>query len=76
MPYPGDALTRRRLNLATPLLGDASPWRRPCLATPQAVNLFTFIPWAPLGVPPYVDFDFDFGQRPGTGRYSNYTNLF
>ena len=65
-----------RLNLAMLQPGDASPWRRltwrrPPLATPQAVNLLTFFLGFLEG--PYhtstFDFDFDFGQRPGTGRY-------
>jgi len=36
-----------------------------------------FLPWTPLVVPLYVDFDFivnydfDFSQRPGTGRYTS-----
>ena len=34
MSYPGDALTWRRLTLATAHLGDAYPWRRLRLATP------------------------------------------
>jgi len=34
MSFPSDALTWRRLNLATPTLGGASPWRRLPLATP------------------------------------------
>jgi len=62
--YLGDALTWRRLFLATPHPGDAS--------SGQSVD---FLPWTPQVVPPYVDFDFDvefdFGQRPGTGRYTS-----
>ena len=48
MSHPGDALTWRRLNLATRTPGDASPWRRLPLATPYAVNLLTSFPWAPF----------------------------
>ena len=73
MLYPGDALTWRRLYLATPHLSDASPWRRLPLATPTPGDTLCsqpvyFLPLGPpWGVPPCVDFDF--GQRPGTGRY-------
>jgi len=63
MPRLGDALSWRRLISTTPFLGDAS--------SGQSVD---FLPWTPRVVPLYVDFDlivdFDFGQRPGTGRYS------
>ena len=77
-PHLGDAHTWQRLILATPTPGDASSWRCPHLATP---HLGDASPWRrlkrstcwlsslgpPWGVPPYVDFDF--GQRPRTGRY-------
>ena len=63
-PPLGDASSRRRLISATPFLGDAS--------SGQSVD---FLPWTPRVVPLYVDFDlivdFDFGQRPGMGRYTS-----
>ena len=79
-----DALTWRCLILATPTLGDASswrclhlatptPWRRPTLATTQVVNSLTFF-LGSLEGPHHMltfDFDFDFGQRPGAGRYTS-----
>ena len=68
-PCLGDALSWRRLLLATPCLGDTSSWRRLVLATPSVVNLLTSLLWGPRVVPPYVDFDF--GQYPGTGRYTS-----
>jgi len=49
-------------------VGDASTWRRPNLAKPKAVNPLTFLLGAPLGGSHHM-FDFDLGQRPGTGRY-------
>ena len=74
MLQPGDALLWRRLLLATPHLDDASPWRRLLLATPHLGDASSsqsvdFLPWTPRVVPLYVDFDF--GQRPETGRYSS-----
>jgi len=60
MPQLGDASSWRRLILVTPYLGDAS--------SGQSID---FLPWTPRVVPLYVDFDFDFGQRPGTGRYTS-----
>jgi len=87
-PYPGGALTWRCLILATPTPGDASSWRRlhlddasswrrPTLVTPQVVNSLTFFLGSPEG-PHHTltfDFDFDFGQRPGTGRYTSPPSL-
>jgi len=43
------------------------------LATPQVVNSLTFFLGSPEGPHHTLTFDFDFGQRPGTGRYNNYT---
>jgi len=61
-----DALTWRRLLLAMP-----TSWRHPTLATPQVVNSLTFF-LGSLEGPHHMltfDFDFDFGQHPGMGRY-------
>ena len=73
-PPLGDAYIWRRLHLgdaytlATPPLGDAYT-----LATPQVVNSLTFFLGSLEGAHHMLtfDFDFDFGQRPGTGRYTN-----
>ena len=55
----------RRLNLATPTPDDTHTWRRPKRST------LTFLLRAPLGGSCHMfDFDFDFGQRPRTGRYT------
>ena len=79
-PSLGDASSWRRLILTTPHLGDAFSWRRPILVTPYLGNASSgqsvdFLLWTPRVVPLYVDFDltveFDFGQRPGMGRYIN-----
>jgi len=52
-----------------PYLGDAS--------SGQSVD---FLLWTPRVVPLYVDFDltvdFEFGQRPGTGRYISRISVF
>ena len=72
-PSLGDASSWRRLTLVTPSLGDSFSWRRLLLATPSVVNLLTSLLWGPRVVPPYVDFDF--GQRPGTGRCTIYMSF-
>ena len=63
MLQPGDTLSWRCLTLATPSLGDAS--------SGQSID---FLLWTPRVVALYVDFDltvdFDFGQRPRSGRYT------
>ena len=67
-PHLGDASSWRCLHLAT-----LTPWRRPTLATPQVVNSLTFFLGSLEG--PHLmltfDFEFDFGQRPGTGQYTS-----
>ena len=73
---PGDVSTRRRLNLATPHPGDASTWQCLSVSMPHPGDASSgqpveFPPWAPLDGSHYM-FDFDPGQRPGTGRYIYY----
>ena len=55
-----DASSWRRLNLMTPTPGDAHTWQRPKWST------YWLPPLVPLGRSHHM---FDFGQRPGTGRY-------
>ena len=61
--------------LATPCLGDALILATPCLGDALCSHSVDFLLWALRVVPPYVDlgpdvdFDFDSGRRPGTGRY-------
>ena len=57
----------RRLNLASPQPGDAHTRRRPKWST------YWLPPLWPIGGSHHtfdLDFDFDFGQRPRTGRYN------
>ena len=69
----------RRPLLVTPTPGDAHTWRRPHLATPmpgdtQNGQPIDFLPWGPLVSPTIrltLTLTFDFGQRPGTGRYTS-----
>jgi len=56
-------------------MGGALTWRRPYLATPkpgdaQSGQHADFPPWGSLGGSHHM-FDFDLGQRPGTGRYTS-----
>ena len=73
-PYLGGTLPRRRLIPATPCQGDALLWRRLVLATPCLIILLTSFVCPLRMVSPRVDLgpdiDFDFGQRPGAGRYN------
>ena len=62
--------------LTTPYLGDALILATPCLGDALCSCSVDFLLWTLRVVPPYVDlgpdvdFDFDSGRRPGTGRYS------
>jgi len=63
--------------LATPCFGDALFRRRLYLGDALCSRFVDFLLWALRVVPPYVDlgpdvdFDFDSGRRPETGRYTS-----
>jgi len=75
MCFLGEVSLGRCLSWVMSLLGDVS-WRRLTLgrrltsATSRAVDLLTFLPWVPWGVPPCVDFDF--WSTPGYGTVHLY----
>ena len=66
-------LSSPEASLGRPFLGDAFLGRCLSLAMTRVVNMLTFFPWVPRGVPPCVDSDL--WSTPGDGTVHTFTIL-